>query len=99
MRGFHPIGDKMVVRRASAEEVSAGGIVLPETSREMPCEGKVLAVGAGRRLSSGELAEPSVKAGDTVIFSRFAGTNIKIDGEELMLLSELDIYAVVEPDA
>ena len=90
-----PLADKVVVKRLEAETKTKGGIVLPDTAKEKPQRGKVLAVGEGKRLDSGELAKPSVKAGDQVIFSSFAGTEITVDGEELLIMSQDDILAVL----
>ena len=91
-----PLNDKIVVKRLEAEEKTAGGIVLPDTAKEKPKRGKVLSVGEGRRLDSGERAPLNVKKGDEVIFTSYAGTEIKLDGEELMIMSEDDVLAVVE---
>jgi len=90
-----PLADKVVVKRLEAEAKTKGGIVLPDTAKEKPQRGKVLAVGEGKRLDSGELAKPSVKAGDQIIFSSFAGTEITVDGEELLIMSQDDILAVL----
>jgi len=90
-----PLGDKILVKRLEAEEVTAGGIVLPDTAKEKPKEGKVIAVGRGRQLKDGSYADFSVKTGDKIIFSSYAGTEVKINGEELLIMSEEDILAIV----
>lgn len=90
-----PLGDRILVQRLAAEEVTKGGIVLPDSAKEKPKEGKVIAVGKGRLLDSGERAEFSVKAGDRVIFSSYAGTEVKYEGEEYLILGEDEVLAVV----
>jgi len=90
-----PLGDKVVVKRLEAEEKTRGGIVLPDTAKEKPKRGKVLAVGPGKTLESGEVAKPTVKKGDQVIFSSFAGTEITVDGVEMLIMSTDDILAVL----
>ena len=90
-----PLADKVIVKRLEAETKTKGGIVLPDTAKEKPKRGKVLAVGEGRRLDSGELVKPSVKPGDDVIFSSFAGSEITVDGEELLIMGQEDILAVI----
>jgi chaperonin GroES len=91
-----PLGDHVLVRRLEAEEKTKGGIVLPDTAKEKPREGKVIAVGDGRILDSGERVAPGVKKGDRVLFSSYAGTEVKIEGEEFLLVREEDILGVVE---
>lgn len=91
-----PLGDKILVRRLEAEEKTKGGIVLPDTAKEKPKEGEVLAVGEGKVLDSGERSTFQVKVGDRIIFSSYAGTEITLDGEELLIMSEDDVLAVVE---
>jgi len=93
---LRPLGDKILVKRLEAETKTKSGIVLPDSAKEKPKRGKILAIGDGKRLDSGERAPFSVKKGDEVIFTSYAGTEIKIDGEELMIMSEEDILAVVE---
>ena len=90
-----PIGDRVVVKRLEAETRTKGGIVLPDSAQEKPKRGKVVAVGEGKRLDSGERVKPSVKAGDEVFFSSFAGTEITIEDEEVLVMSQDDILAVV----
>ncbi len=90
-----PLNDHVLIRRVEAEEVTKGGIVLPETAKEKPREGIVLAIGDGKLLENGERLEFQVKKEDRVLFSSYAGTEIKIDGEELLLVREDEILAVV----
>ena len=90
-----PLGDKVVVKRLDAEEKTRGGIVLPDTAKEKPKRGKIVAVGPGKTLDSGEVAKPTVKKGDEVIFSSFAGTEITVDGVEMLIMSTDDILAVL----
>jgi chaperonin GroES len=91
-----PLGDKVVVQRVKAEEKTAGGIVLPDTAKEKPQQGKVLSVGDGRLLESGKRSRLQVSEGDRVIFSNWAGNEVSVDGETLMVMSEDDILAVIE---
>ena len=91
-----PLGDKILVKRLEAEEVTAGGIVLPDTAKEKPKEGKVMAVGRGRALKDGTYVDFTVKTGDKVIFSSYAGTEVKINGEEYLIMSEEDVLAIVQ---
>lgn len=91
-----PLGDKVVVKRVEAETKTKGGIVLPDTAKEKPRRGKVLSVGEGKRLDSGELVAPAVKVGDEVLFSSFAGTELTVDAEELLIMSQDDILAVLK---
>jgi chaperonin GroES len=96
MSKLRPLGDKILVKRVEAESKTKSGIVLPDTAKEKPRRGKILSVGDGKRLDSGERAPISVKKGDEVIFASYAGTEIKLDGEDLMIMSEDDVLAVVE---
>ena len=91
-----PLGDKILVKRLEAEEVTKGGIVLPDSAKEKPKEGKVIAVGPGKVLDDGSRGALQVKKGDRVLFTSYAGTEIKIDGEEFLVMGEEDILAVVE---
>jgi chaperonin GroES len=93
---IRPLGDKVVVRASTADERTAGGIVLPDTAKERPQQGEVIAVGPGRVLDNGERAAMSVKEGDTVIFSKYGGNEIKLDGQEYLILDQDSIYAVKE---
>ncbi len=90
-----PLADRIIVRRMDAEEMTAGGIVLPETAKEKPKEGKIIAVGPGRILDSGETSKMQLKKGDRVLFSSWAGDEVKVDGEEYLLMKEEDVLAVV----
>ena len=91
-----PLGEKVLIRRLEAEAKTRGGIVLPDTAKEKPQKGKILAVGDGKLLDDGTRADFQVKVGDTVLFTSYAGTEIKVDGEELMLMDESDILAVLD---
>ena len=91
-----PVNDKIVVKRVEAEEKTAGGIVLPDTAKEKPKQGKILSVGDGKLLDNGKRAAFQVKEGDRVLFSSYAGNEVTVDGEELLIMSEDDILAVVE---
>ncbi|MCC2671425.1 MAG: co-chaperone GroES [Armatimonadetes bacterium] len=93
---IRPLGDKVVVKASTAEERTAGGIVLPDAARERPQQGKVVAVGPGRVLENGSRAPMAVKEGDTVVYSKYGGNEIKLDGEELLILDQDSIYAVQE---
>jgi len=90
-----PIGDKVIVKRLEAESKTKGGIVLPDTAQEKPKRGKVIAVGEGKRLDSGEVVKPTVKKGDEIIFSSFAGTEVTVGDEELLIMSQDDILAII----
>lgn len=96
MAKLRPLGDKILVKRVEAETKTKSGIVLPDTAKEKPKRGKVLAIGDGKRLDNGERAAFTVKKGDEVIFTSYAGTEFKIDGEEVLVMSEDDVLAVVE---
>lgn len=96
MATIRPLGDRVLVKRLEAEEKTAGGIVLPDTAKEKPKQGKVIALGDGKRLDSGETADFQVEEGDTVLFGSFAGTEVTVDGEEYVLMSEDDILAIIE---
>jgi len=91
-----PLGDKIILKRMEAEAVTKSGIVLPETAKEKPKRGKVLAIGDGKLLDDGTRAKFQVKKGDEVIFASYAGTEIKVDGEELLILSEDEVLAILE---
>ena len=96
MAKFRPLHDRVVVRRITAEEKTAGGIIIPDTAKEKPMEGEVVAVGPGARNEAGALVAPDVKAGDRVLFGKWSGTEVKLDGEELLIMKESDIMGVVE---
>ncbi|MGQ0741510.1 MAG: co-chaperone GroES [Alphaproteobacteria bacterium] len=93
---FRPLGDRVVVRRVKEETKSAGGIIIPDTAQEKPQEGEVLSVGPGALDENGKRVPPEVKAGDHVLFGKWSGTEVKIDGEELLIMKESDIMGIVE---
>jgi chaperonin GroES len=92
---FRPLHDRVVVRRIKAEEKSKGGIIIPDTVKEKPQEGEVIAVGPGGRDEAGKVIKPDVKAGDRVLFGKWSGTEVVIDGEDLLIMKESDIMGVV----
>jgi len=92
---LRPLHDKVLVKRKEEEETTAGGIVLPGSAAEKPSQGEVIAVGPGKRQDNGDQIAPDVKVGDTVIFGQYGGNEVKIDGEEYLILSESDIFGVV----
>jgi len=92
---FRPLHDRVVVRRLTAEEKSKGGIIIPDTAKEKPQEGEVVAVGPGARDENGKIVELDVKAGDKILFGKWSGTEVKIDGEELLIMKESDIMGVI----
>jgi len=96
---FRPLHDRVLVRRVEAEEKTAGGIIIPDTAKEKPQEGEVVAVGPGSRDESGKLVELDVKAGDRVLFGKWSGTEVTIDGEELLIMKESDILGIIEQTA
>ena len=93
---FRPLHDRVVVRRIEAEEKSAGGIIIPDTAKEKPSQGEVIAVGPGARDESGKLIPIDVKEGDRVLFGKWSGNEVKIDGEELLIMKESDIMGIVD---
>jgi chaperonin GroES len=93
---FRPLHDRVVVRRLEAEEKTAGGIIIPDTAKEKPMEGEVVAVGPGARDEAGKLVPLDVKSGDRILFGKWSGTEVKLDGEELLIMKESDIMGVVE---
>jgi chaperonin GroES len=93
---IQPLHDRIIVERAQKEERSAGGIILPDSAQEKPQKGKVLAVGPGKRLDSGQLAPVGVSVGDTVLYGKYAGTEVKVDGEEIVILRAEDVLAILE---
>src|SRR5690242_9503851 len=93
---FRPLHDRVVVRRLEGEEKSKGGIIIPDTAKEKPQEGQVVAVGPGARDEAGKLIPLDVKAGDRIIFGKWSGTEVKIDGEELLIMKESDIMGIIE---
>ena len=92
---FSPLHDRVVVKRIEAEEKSKGGIIIPDTAKEKPQEGKIIAVGPGGRDEAGGLIKPDVKVGDRVLFGKWSGTEVKIDGEDLLIMKESDIMGVI----
>ena len=94
--GFRPLHDRVVVKRIEAEQKSAGGIIIPDTAKEKPQQGEVVAVGPGARNEKGELVALDVKAGDIVLFGKWSGTEVKIDGQDLLIMKESDILGVIE---
>jgi chaperonin GroES len=93
---FRPLHDRVVVRRIEGEEKTKGGIIIPDTAKEKPQEGEVIAVGAGARDESGKLVPLDLKAGDRILFGKWSGTEVKIDGEELLIMKESDVMGVIE---
>ena len=93
---FRPLHDRVLVRRLEEDERTVGGIIIPDTAKEKPMEGEVLAVGPGARNERGELIPPDVKAGDRILFGKWSGSEVKIDGEELVIMKESDIMGIIE---
>jgi chaperonin GroES len=93
---FRPLHDRIVVKRIDAEEKTAGGIIIPDTAKEKPQQGEVIAVGPGARNEAGQLVPLDVKAGDIVLFGKWSGTEVKIDGQDLLIMKESDIMGVLE---
>ena len=93
---FRPLHDRVLVRRVEAEEKTAGGIIIPDTAKEKPQEGEVVAVGAGVRDDNGKLVELVVKAGDRVLFGKWSGSEVRIDGEDLLIMKESDILGIID---
>ena len=93
---FRPLHDRVVVRRLTAEEKTAGGIIIPDTAKEKPMEGEVIAVGPGARNEQGQLVALDVKSGDRILFGKWSGTEVKLDGEELLIMKESDIMGIID---
>ncbi|MEZ5788246.1 MAG: co-chaperone GroES [Xanthobacteraceae bacterium] len=93
---FRPLHDRVVVRRIEAEEKTAGGIIIPDTVKEKPQQGEVIAVGAGGRDETGKLIPIDLKVGDRVLFGKWSGTEVKLDGEDLLIMKESDVMGVIE---
>ena len=93
---FRPLHDRVVVRRVAEEARSAGGIIIPDTAKEKPMEGEIVAVGPGARNEKGELVALDVKVGDIILFGKWSGTEVKIDGEDLLIMKESDVMGVIE---
>jgi chaperonin GroES len=96
---FRPLHDRVVVKRVTAEEKSAGGIIIPDTAQEKPSQGEVVAVGPGGRDEAGKLIPIDIKVGDRVLFGKWSGTEVKIDGQELLIMKESDIMGVIDEPA
>jgi chaperonin GroES len=96
---FRPLHDRVVVRRIDSEEKTTGGIIIPDTAKEKPQEGEVVAAGPGARNEKGELVPLELKAGDHVLFGKWSGTEVKIDGEDLLIMKESDVLGVIEQTA
>jgi chaperonin GroES len=96
---FRPLHDRIVVKRITADEKSSGGIIIPDTAQEKPQQGEVIAVGPGARNERGEIVPLDVKIGDTVLFGKWSGTEVKIDGKELLIMKESDVMGVLEKPA
>ncbi|ABS69486.1 co-chaperone GroES [Xanthobacter versatilis] len=97
--GFRPLHDRVVVKRIEAEQKTAGGIIIPDSAKEKPQQGEVVSVGPGARNEKGELVALDVKAGDLVLFGKWSGTEVKIDGQDLLIMKESDILGVLETSA
>ena len=93
---FRPLHDRVVIRRLSAEEKTVGGIIIPDTAQEKPMEGEVVAAGPGARNEQGQIVALEVKAGDHILFGKWSGTEVKLDGEELLIMKESDIMGIIE---
>jgi chaperonin GroES len=96
---FRPLGDRVLVRRVEEEEKTKGGIIIPDTAKEKPQEGEVIAVGPGARDDSGKIQPLDVKSGDRILFGKWSGTEVKLDGQDLLIMKESDILGVLEADA
>jgi len=97
--GFRPLHDRVLVRRVEAEEKTAGGIIIPDTAKEKPMEGEIVSAGPGARGEDGKIQPLDVKAGDRVLFGKWSGTEVKLDGEDLIIMKESDIMGVLEQTA
>ena len=93
---FRPLHDRVVVRRVDSEEKSAGGIIIPDTAKEKPSEGVIVSVGPGARDDSGKIVAPDVKEGDRILFGKWSGTEVKLNGQDLLIMKESDIMGVIE---
>ncbi|MBT8412725.1 MAG: co-chaperone GroES [Boseongicola sp.] len=92
---FTPLHDRVLVRRVESDEKTSGGLIIPESAKEKPSEGEVISVGEGARKDSGELIAPAVKAGDKILFGKWSGTEITLDGEELLIMKESDVLGII----
>ena len=93
---FRPLHDRVLVKRVEQEEKTSGGIIIPDTAKEKPMEGEIIAVGPGARKEDGEIAPLDVKAGDRVLFGKWSGTEVKIEGEELLIMKESDVLGIIQ---
>jgi chaperonin GroES len=96
MKGIRPLGDRILVKRIKEEDKTKGGIIIPDTAKEKPQEGKVVAVGKGKRSETGDLIALEVKAGDRILFGKYSGSEVKLEGEEHLILREDDILGILE---
>ena len=96
---FRPLHDRVLIRRVESEEKSSGGIIIPDTAKEKPMEGEVVAAGPGARGEDGKLQPMDLRSGDRVLFGKWSGTEVKLDGEELIIMKEADVMGVIERDA
>jgi chaperonin GroES len=92
---FKPLHDRVLVRRIQSEDKTKGGLIIPETAKEKPSEGEIISTGAGARKDNGELIAPAVKAGDKILFGKWSGTEVTLDGEELLIMKESDIMGII----
>ena len=92
---FKPLHDRVLVRRVESDEKTKGGLIIPDTAKEKPAEGEIVAVGEGARKDSGELIAPTVKAGDKILFGKWSGTEVTIDGEEMLIMKESDVLGII----
>lgn len=99
MANFRPLHDRVLVKRVKEEEKTKGGIIIPDTAKEKPQEGEIIAVGPGARDESGKRIEPDVKVGDRILFGKWSGTEVTLDGDELLIMKESDIMGIVEREA
>jgi chaperonin GroES len=96
---FTPLHDRVLVRRIEGEETTKGGLIIPDTAKERPSEGEVMAVGEGARKESGELIEPGVRAGDQILFGKWSGTEVRIEGEDYLIIKESDVLGIIHGDS
>jgi chaperonin GroES len=96
---FQPLHDRVLVRRIEGEEKTKGGLIIPDSAKEKPAEGEVIAVGEGARRDSGELISPAVKAGDRVLFGKWSGSEVTLDGQEYLIMKETDILGIIDASA
>ena len=99
MASFKPLHDRVLVRRVQSEEKTKGGLIIPDTAKEKPAEGEVVATGEGARKDSGELIAPAVKAGDRILFGKWSGTEVSLDGQEYLIMKESDILGIIDQSA